>query len=222
MVFSSIDRQGRYAYCNQPAAAQWNLARLAETLLPLLELEAGGIDESVAWANDALSAFTPQFEAAHILGLRHKLGLSAERDSDGALAKDLLDRMAANRADFTLTFRRLCDAAVGPQGDAEIRNLFADPGAYDSWAAQWRQRLAEDGIAPQERAAQMKKVNPLFIPRNHQVEAVLDAAVAHQDMQPFEDLLRVVLYPYDDQPGMGKYALPALPQEQVYETFCGT
>jgi uncharacterized protein YdiU (UPF0061 family) len=130
--------------------------------------------------------------------------------------------MAANRADFTLTFRRLCDAAVGPQGDAEMRNLFADPGAYDSWAAQWRQRLAEDGIAPQERAAQMKKVNPLFIPRNHQVEAVLDAAVAHQDMQPFEDLLQVVLYPYDDQPGMGKYALPALPQEQVHETFCGT
>jgi uncharacterized protein YdiU (UPF0061 family) len=134
-VFSSIDHGGRYAYGNQPRAALWNLARLAEALLPVLAQEAGSEETAVAAANEALAAFEPQFEAARGAGLRRKLALSAEREGDAALAEDLLQRMAANRADFTLTFRRLCDAAAGPEGDEGIRTLFADPGAYDSWAA---------------------------------------------------------------------------------------
>ena len=134
-MFSSIDHGGRYAYGNQPRAALWNLARLAEALLPVLAQEAGSEETAVAAANEALAAFEPQFEAARGAGLRRKLALSAEREGDAALAEDLLQRMAANRADFTLTFRRLCDAAAGPEGDEGIRTLFADPGAYDSWAA---------------------------------------------------------------------------------------
>ena len=112
-VFSSIDQQGRYAYGNQPRIAHWNLTRLAETLLPVLEQEAGSEEAALASANEALAAFAPQFEAARTAGLRRKLGLFTEREGDAALAEDLLERMAANRADFTLTFRRLCDAAAG-------------------------------------------------------------------------------------------------------------
>ena len=143
-VFSSIDHQGRYAYGNQPRAALWNLTRLAEALLPVLEQETGSEEAALASANEALAAFEPQFEAARSAGLRRKLGLFTEREGDAALAEDLLERMAANRADFTLTFRRLCDAAAGPEGDAGVRALFADPGAYDSWAAAWRRRLNEE------------------------------------------------------------------------------
>ena len=127
-VFSSIDHQGRYAYGNQPRAALWNLARLAEALLPVLEQETGDEEAALASAQEALAAFDPQFEAARRAGLRRKLGLFTEREGDAALAEDLLERMAANRADFTLTFRRLCNAAAGPEGDEGVRELFADPG----------------------------------------------------------------------------------------------
>ena len=116
-VYSSIDHQGRYCYSNQPHAAHWNLTRLAEALLPVLEQEAGGQEAALASAYEALAAFGPQFEAAHLAGLRRKLGLSTEREDDSPLAQDLLERMAANRADFTLTFRRLSDAAAGSEGD---------------------------------------------------------------------------------------------------------
>ena len=146
-VFSSIDHHGRYAYGNQPRAALWNLTRLAEALLPVLEQEEGNEEAALASAKESLAAFGPQFEAARIAGLRRKLGLFTEREGDAALAEDLLKRMAANRADFTLTFRRLCDAAAGPEGDEGVRALFADPGAYDSWAAGWRRRLEEEPVS---------------------------------------------------------------------------
>ncbi len=134
-VFSAIDTQGRYSYGNQPRIALWNLTRLAEALLPLLEQEAGSEEAALASAKEALVAFQPQFQVAYTAGLRRKLGLFTERQSDGALAEQLLDVMAANRADFTLTFRRLCDAAAGLPGDQAVRMLFADPAAYDTWAA---------------------------------------------------------------------------------------
>src|ERR1700723_680043 len=124
-VFSSIDHQGRYAYGNQPLAAHWNLMRLAEALLPVLEQEEGTHEAALASANEALAAFGPQFEANHIAGLRRKLGLFTDHEGDAAMAQDLLNRMAANHADFTLTFRRLCDAAAGPEGDVGVRALFA-------------------------------------------------------------------------------------------------
>src|SRR5580658_690218 len=159
-VFSSIDFHGRYSYGNQPHITLWNLTRLAEALLPVLEHEAGNEEAALASAKEALGAFGAQFEAAYNAGLRRKLGLFTEREGDGALVQDLLTRMAANQADFTLTFRRLCDAVAGPEGDEGVRTLFVDPGAYDTWAAGWRRRLGEE-VAP-ERAAAMRRASPAF------------------------------------------------------------
>src|SRR3984885_1236103 len=192
-VFSSIDHQGRYAYSNQPRAALWNLTRLAETLLPILELEEGGESPAIASANQALAAFDLKFATARTAGLRRKLGLFGEREGDAALAEDLMQCMATNGADFTLTFRRLCDAVVaGSQGDADVRNQFADAGAYDLWASEWRRRLDEEPIAAEARATAMRLATPAYIPRNHLVAAGLDSAVERRDFQPFEDLLRIL------------------------------
>ena len=219
-VFSSIDHFGRYAYANQPRIAQWNLARLAETMLPLLgENE----DSAIEAAKEALAAFGPRFQSAYLAGLRRKIGLSTERDDDVALIQDLLERMAANRADFTLTFRRLCDAAAGPERDAAARALFAEePGAYDEWAARWRQRMAGEPGSPEMRRAAMQAVNPAFIPRNHRVEAALQAASEFGDFGPFEELLEVLSRPYEERPGFERYAAPPMPEERVCQTFCGT
>src|ERR1700722_11890439 len=195
-VYSSIDHNGRYAYGNQPSAMLWNLTRLAEALLPVLEQEEGNAEAALASAKEALAAFGPQFEASYAAGLRRKLGLFTECEGDAALVQDLLTRMAASQADFTLTFRRLCDAAAGPEGDEGLRTLFTDPGAYDSWAAGWRRRLEEEPLPGQERATAMRMASPAFIPRNHVVEAALAAAIERQDFQPFEELLDVVSRPY--------------------------
>jgi uncharacterized protein YdiU (UPF0061 family) len=231
-VFSAIDQHGRYAYGNQPRIMLWNLARLAEALLPLLLDEEGNEQAAVASANEALGAFPELYEAARLAGLRRKLGLATEREGDTEMAEKLFAAMAANQADFTLTFRRLCDAAAGPEGDAGVRALFADPGTYDSWAAGWRTRLSEEPGTAEERAALMRKANPEFIPRNHLVEAALAAAAEREDYQPFEELLEVVTQPWEERPGedkpgagrpdWAKYALPARPEERVSQTFCGT
>jgi serine/tyrosine/threonine adenylyltransferase len=219
MVYSSIDQQGRYAYGNQPHAAHWNLARLAEALLPVMVQEVDSEEAGLASAYEALAAFAPQFAAARLAGLRRKLGLFTEREGDEELAQDLLERMATGRADFTLTFRRLCDAAAG---NDEVRALFAIPEAYDAWAASWRQRLQQESVTPEARAAAMRATNPAFIPRNHLVQGVLDAALAQQDFQPFEELLEVLSRPYEDRPERSRYAIPALAEECVLQTFCGT
>ncbi len=221
-VFSSIDRGGRYAYANQPRAAAWNLARLAEALLPVLALEAGSEEAAVEVANESIARFEPQFEAARSAGLRRKLGLLTERDDDAVLAQDLLQRMADNRADFTWTFRKLCDAAAGSLGDASVRELFANPGAFDVWAAQWRARLEQEPADKYARAEAMRKVNPAIIPRNHVVEAALDAATERQGFHPFEDLLDAVSQPYEERAGFESYATPAKPDQYVLQTFCGT
>jgi uncharacterized protein YdiU (UPF0061 family) len=221
-VYSSIDMNGRYAYGNQPHAALWNLARLAEALLPILEPEQGSEEAALAAAHEALAAFAPQWQAAHHAGLARKLGLFTDREGDAALAQDLLDRMAANQVDFTLTFRRLSAAAVGQEGDEGVRALFADPFAYDAWAALWRRRLEEEPVSGQERAAAMRRVSPAFIPRNHMVESALNAAVDQQDFKPFEELLDAGSRPFEDRPNMERFTTPARPEERVLQTFCGT
>ncbi|MET0258488.1 MAG: protein adenylyltransferase SelO [Methylobacterium sp.] len=217
--FSSIDAHGRYAYGQQPGIALWNLTRLAETLLPLLaEDEAAAVEAAEA----ALAGFRPRFEAAYRGGLARKLGLSGDRDGDTALADDLLGRMAENRADFTLTFRRLCDTVERPEADATVRDLFVDPTAYDAWALRWRARLAEGGGDPAATAAAMRRVNPAFIPRNHRVEAMIAAAVEHGDFGPFAALSAVLSRPYDDQPDDARYAEAPEGGGAGYRTFCGT
>jgi len=218
-VFSSIDEQGRYAYANQPRIALWNLTRLAECLLPLFCDEQ---DKAIEEAQLALGGFAEAFTAAYQAGLRNKLGLFTARDDDPALAQDLLDAMTKNQADFTLTFRRLSDAALDPGGDAEVRQLFADSGAYDEWAARWRQRTSDEPQDPVARQAAMRTVNPAFIPRNHLIEAVIDAAVNRADFAPFEELLVVLSKPYEDQPTLAGYAEPPKPHQRVLQTFCGT
>jgi serine/tyrosine/threonine adenylyltransferase len=218
-VYSSIDNFGRYAYGNQPRVALWNLARLAETLLPLLTEDQ---DAAIEMGNAALGTFAGRFEAAYAMGLRRKLGLFQEDEADIALAQDLLDRMARNGADFTLTFRRLADAAGGVGGDATVRTLFSDPASFDGWAKRWRERLAcENGITSEQRSAAMRAANPAFIPRNHLVEEALSAAVS-DDLSAFETLLAVLSRPYDDQPDSSRYAEPPRPDQIVRQTFCGT
>jgi uncharacterized protein YdiU (UPF0061 family) len=143
-----------------------------------------------------------------------------EREGDEALVHDLLERMAAGKADFTLTFRRLCDAAAG--SDAAVQGLFEDSGAYDAWAVRWRARLAEESASAEERAAAMRRANPIYIPRNHLVQAALDAAAGREDFGPFEDLLAAVTKPFEERDGLARFAKPARPEEAVRWTFCGT
>jgi uncharacterized protein YdiU (UPF0061 family) len=151
-----------------------------------------------------------------------KLGLLQPRPDDLSLAQDLFDRMALNGADFTLVFRRLCDAAAGPEGDTGVRSLFADPGAFDDWAVRWRHRLAEEGGESTERQSAMRAANPTFIARNHLVEEAIIAAVNDGDFLPFERMLSVLSAPYEDQPAFRRYVDPPRPDQVVHQTFCGT
>ncbi len=209
-VFSSIDLQGRYAYANQPRIMHWNLARLAETLLPLL----GDTDEAaMASAQDALAAFGPRFQAAYRGGLRRKIGLATEQEGDDALAADLLAIMAETRADFTQTFRALGKAA----GDGALLD-----GAFNTWIPRWHTRLAAEPSAPAERAAAMNATNPAIVPRNHAVEAALAAATQDGDFAPFDELLAAVAQPFADRPEFAKYTLPPDQVDPTYQTFCGT
>jgi uncharacterized protein YdiU (UPF0061 family) len=218
-VFSSIDEQGRYAYANQPRIALWNLTRFAECLLPLFSDEQ---DKAIEEAQSSLARFGATFNSAYQAGLRRKLGLFTARDGDEALAQDLLDAMAKNQADFTLTFRRLSDAAFDPAADGLVRQLFADPVAFDEWAIRWRQRLGDEPQDPAARQGAMRVVNPAFIPRNHRVEAVIEAAVNRDDFTPFEELLTVLSHPFEEQPAFASYAEPPEPHQRVLQTFCGT
>lgn len=215
-VFSSIDRQGRYAYGNQPSIGLWNLTRFAETLLPLL---ADDEKAAIAQAEEALGAYAPAFQAAYHAGLLRKLGLGAERDGDMTLITDLLGALAANQVDFTSFFRRL--SHTPREGDAEpVRELFVDPTVADALLERWRARLGDESDA--DRMAAMQAVNPAFIPRNHRVEAMIQAAVERDDFGPFEEMLAVVTRPYEDQPQAALYARPPEPHERVLATFCGT
>jgi uncharacterized protein YdiU (UPF0061 family) len=216
-VFSSIDRAGRYAYGNQPRIAHWNLTRLAETLLPLLDEDENA---AVEQAQDALAGFGALFEQTYFGGLRRKVGLSSDEPEDVELINMLLTRMSEHQVDFTLLFRTLGRAAVGE--DEPARALFVDPTAFDAWATQWRSRLSRDGQAAAHRRAAMDRVNPAFIPRNHQVEAMITAAVERQEHAPFHRMLDVLSRPFEDQPDALDLAEPPLPHERVAATFCGT
>ncbi|HEY0140692.1 MAG TPA: YdiU family protein [Thermoanaerobaculia bacterium] len=217
-VFSSIDRHGRYAYGNQPGIGGWNLTRLAECLLPLFSEDEEG---AVAEAQEVLSAYGPTFERRYHAGLRRKIGLITEQDEDLTLVLDLLQAMHDQQADFTLTFRRLCDAAAGTDGDAALESLFPEPAPLRAWLPRWRRRLEEEPSQPEERAAAMRQVNPAFIPRNHRVEAVIQAAI-DDDLGPFEELMTVVSRPFEERSEFAEYMQPPEENQRVFQTFCGT
>ena len=216
-VFSSIDRGGRYAFGNQPGIAQWNLTRLAECLLPLIDADE---NTAIALAKTVLAGYAETFHAAHLDGLRRKLGLVTAQADDRALAQDLLDIMAAGQADFTRTFRRLVAAAEDPAADALVAEGFSDPAALAGWARRWHDRLAEE--AGDGRGDMMRRANPAFIPRNHQVEAVIKAAVDEGDLVPFETLAGILARPFDNQPEHAAYGEAPAAGGEAYRTFCGT
>lgn len=217
-VFSSIDRAGRYAYANQPRVATWNLARFAETLLPLMSTDE---NEAVSEAEEVLRSFQASYEAVLQRGFRTKLGLLTEAEGDLQLAADFLDVLAHGEADFTLGFRRLGDDLDAADGQGTARQLFKDPGSFDAWSARWRQRIASEAADTATRRSAMQSVNPKFIPRNHRIEAMIQAALGG-DFRPFEEILAVVSRPFDEQPGMERFAEPPRPDERVLQTFCGT
>jgi uncharacterized protein YdiU (UPF0061 family) len=217
-VFSSIDQFGRYAFSSQPAVMKWNLARLAEAMLPLIQ---DGVDKAIEAANTSIARFDHHYESAYSSGLRQKLGLSVEMDSDLELGADLFVRMAENQADFTLTFRGLSEAAADPHREHDVRMQFANPAAFDEWAKRWRERLAREVQSTEDRRVAMLAVNPMFIPRNHRIEA----AIAHAEtgrFDKFNELVEVLARPYEDQPEFAEYAQIPTPAEEVRQTFCGT
>ncbi len=221
-VYSSIDRQGRYAYANQPPIAQWNLVRFAETLLPLLNTE-DDPKAAVASAERILNGFVGLYQQHWLAAMRRKLGLTVEDDGDETLARDLLDLLDTARADFTLTFRQL--SALNSQASSADKGLlqhFHPARPMQDWLARWRQRLAQEPLDDAERQQRMHKVNPLYIPRNHQVERVIRAAEDEGDSEPFHRLHEVLQQPFDEQPGAEDFARPPRPEERVEQTFCGT
>jgi uncharacterized protein YdiU (UPF0061 family) len=217
-VFSSIDRQGRYAYANQPQIGLWNLSRFAETLLPLLSDDQ---EAAVADAEEALDAFAPLFQSEYTSGFRGKLGLSTQREGDADLIQGLLSAMARNQVDFTMLFRRLADA-VDVGGEAAVRGLFVNPLEFDEWAARWRERLELEPIDADTRRKGMLATNPAYIPRNHRVEAMIEAGVNEQDFGPFVELVQLLSNPFEEQPKFERYQDPPEPHERVLATFCGT
>ena len=225
-VFSSIDQNGRYAYNQQPGIGLWNLTRFAETLVPLLsdEQEAG-----VEIANDSLGAYAEKFQTAYYLGLCRKLGFAESNERNRELAGELLEIMADQKADFTLTFRGLSELGKGePSGEQGARSLFADPAAFDAWANGYGDRLHEEGLDEGMRLTRMRGVNPRFIPRNHRVQEAITALVDGEDEGPLEALLTVTATPFEDPAGHtnrakhAEYAKPPQPNEVVHQTFCGT
>lgn len=218
-VFSSIDQHGRYAYANQPAIGQWNLARLAEALLPLID---GDQEKAVAAANESITTYGETFQTEWMRVMRQKLGLDMTEDGDLTLIQSLLSLMEDGQADFTRTFRALCDAAMAEKNDDSFRAEFADPAKAQDWLNGWRKRLSRESISKDDRAALMRQANPAFIPRNHRIEEAIRAAEDDGDFSLFDALNAVLKKPYEDQPGFRHYQTAPLPHEEVPRTFCGT
>ena len=219
-VFSSIDARGRYAYCNQPAITHWNIARFAQSLLPLL---AETREAAITRASEVVEGFPAYFQEVYLAGARRKLGFNGAEEGDLKLFEDLLQCMADNQADFTLTFRRLSELQrSGPEGEAALRLLFREPGSLDAWLARWRSRLRTEEQSDDARIQSMRRTNPTFIPRNHLVEEVIEAAVLDADLAPFHRLVEVISRPWEERAGNKRYEAPPRPDQVVHETFCGT
>ena len=219
-VFSSIDRHGRYAYGNQPQIGQWNLARFAEALLPLVEPD--DEERAIQLVTDVLSDYTATYKEAWLAGMGRKIGLAAAEPKDTALVQILLGTLQGENVDFTLFFRRLGDSLVSEKGKSDLLALFNDPEAISGWLKDWHARLAEERSSLDEIANAMAKVNPIYIPRNHMVEAALQKAEDFADYSEVKQLLDVLANPYEERAGLEDYARPAPSDFGPFITYCGT
>ncbi len=216
-VFSSIDEHGRYAYGNQPVLAQWNLARLAECLVPLMDENR---EKAVEKATKIIEDFSGVYETKWLALMRSKLGLETEQEGDLDLAQGFLETMQGQQVDLTLAFRSLSDVLRGDE--TRLRDLYQVTALLDPWLETWRTRIEADNGKPDgERADEMDAVNPLYIPRNHKVEEALSAAETG-DMKPFDTLYDVLQSPYQEQDGLAEFAQPAADGNPHFQTFCGT
>ncbi|MCL5041814.1 MAG: YdiU family protein [Gammaproteobacteria bacterium] len=216
-VYSSIDRQGRYAYNNQPAIGQWNLARLAECLLPLLAEEQA---TAISLAQDALGSYVDSYQHAWLQGMGRKLGLSNASSEDRPLVEDWLTLLEQHKADFTNSFRALAGDADS-LAELPAQPLFDQP-AFSQWRQRWQARLAAQALDQTAVTAVMQAHNPQVIARNHQVERALQAASQSGDLQPCNQLLSHLRQPFSSNAGMANYCLPPRAEERVQATFCGT
>lgn len=218
-VFSSIDHMGRYAFSNQPSILQWNLAQLAQALLPLFDTD---IDEAVTFAQAEIDTYPKVFEAALAKEFREKLGFDTEHDDDLTLALDLLECMAENEADFTNTFRHLSDVISNDSDGTQVKAQFNNLSGFDHWVNRWKTRLEQETRPLSECADAMRQKNPAVIPRNHLVEAAIRAAEDHGDFSTFHDLVEEVVDPYLSREPGSHFVTPPKPDEIVHQTFCGT
>ena len=218
-VFSSIDEYGRYAYSNQSVIAQWNLARLAETLLPLLDADEV---KALALANEMIGAFPGRFERHWINAMRRKLGLLSAEEGDEALVKEWLALLLDNNMDFTIAFRRLGGAQEAMEEKDSFRSLFTDVAAFDAWHGVWHARLADEPQTREARAELMRQSNPARIPRNHRIEEVIRAAEDEGNFAPFHEMLASVSEPFDTKTAFATFELTPEVGEEVTRTFCGT
>lgn len=216
-VFSSIDRQGRYAYANQPNILSWNLTRLAETLIRFVDADK---NRAIEILTDRVNKIQSKYESFWLSGMRAKIGLSTEDPQDMDLINDLLWVMEDGNADFTLVFRRLSQALRNDKDS--LYGLFNQSGAFEVWERRWLKRLKLEGKEMEACASEMDKINPIYIPRNHKVEEALSAAVYRGDMSLFTKLLEVVSRPFDEKTENEAYAEPAPISDIPYQTFCGT
>lgn len=218
-VFSSIDQDGRYAYGNQPTAAQWNFARFAEAVLPLIDEE--DPERAVGRASEIVEQFEQHYERAWLDGMRAKLGLDQPNEDDLELVNDWLQLLHAEAVDFTLGFRALAEAAGGNR--ERLGRLFGAQSNIETWLTRWQARLANSPLSSEQRAQMMLRVNPIYIARNHLVEVALSAASERDDLEPFERLLKVLANPFEERPGFDDLVEPAPPEVTAgYQTFCGT
>ncbi len=215
--FSSIDRNGRYAWSNQPPIAIWNLLRLAETLIPLLGKDE---KEAIAWAEESIGAFKTRFDDQVTARFRAKLGILSPKAGDDELLESTLVALTQGEADFTLFFRHLTRVAAGADENA-LRDLFSDRRVADTWLARWRRQIEADGGDSASRVKLMQQRNPIFIPRNHRIEEAIQAG-NRGEYEPFHRLVDVLARPFDEQPDHAELEQPPEDHEVVHQTFCGT
>jgi Uncharacterized conserved protein len=218
-VFSSIDTGGRYAYNQQPAIGLWNLSRFAETLLGIIDSDK---EQATAKAREVLETYWQTFEEHFHFGLCQKIGLE-HNEENLSLAFQLLDFMSETKADFTNTFRNLPKLITAPKAfNAETDNKLKLSDKFSDWSAKWTAKIAGEVKSVDEALGNMNKINPLFIPRNHQIQRVIDFAIEAEDYEPLEQIFSAVTNPFGENPQLKHLSEPPKPEEEIKQTFCGT